>query len=153
MNDQPGTHGGRWRTLFELSTTVAMLCLATALLWQSTAGSSSFSDAVPTVAAFAPPADPVPVAERPSLGSPGAAAVMIEYADFECPFCERFAADTLPRLVDEYVDTGQLRIVFKQFPLANHARAEAAAVASICAWAFEFAVQRAVDRHAQEGAQ
>lgn len=126
--------GGRWRSAFEVSTTIAMLGLASVLIWPTRFGTSGSADAVPIVKAFAPPADPVPVAQRPSLGSPHAPAVMILYADFECMFCARFATETLPTLTEEYVDTGQLRIVFKHFPLANHARAEAAAVAATCAW-------------------
>ncbi len=60
--------------------------------------------------------------------------VLIEYADFECPFCRSFFRNTLPRLEDEFVATGKLRYVFHNFPLEHaHSEALAAAVAGVCA--------------------
>jgi protein-disulfide isomerase len=47
------------------------------------------------------------------LGSPMARVTPVEYADLQCPYCGRWARDTLPALVRDYVRTGKLRIVFK----------------------------------------
>ncbi|MFO0840449.1 MAG: thioredoxin domain-containing protein [Phycisphaerae bacterium] len=59
---------------------------------------------------------------------------VIEYGDFQCPVCGRFFAETYPTIKAEFVDTGRVRWVFRQFPLRNvHPRAEAAAQASECA--------------------
>lgn len=66
-------------------------------------------------------------------GSGGAQVVMVEYADFECQFCGRFARDTLPTLVHEYVDSGQVLVAFRQMPLGIHSRAERAATTAECA--------------------
>ena len=47
-----------------------------------------------------------------ALGSPDAPVTLVEYADLQCPYCAQWARETLPTLVDEYVETGKLRIVF-----------------------------------------
>jgi protein-disulfide isomerase len=49
------------------------------------------------------------------LGSPAAKVTIIEYADFQCPFCGRFFSTTLKQLKDKYVKSGQARIVFRDF--------------------------------------
>ena len=46
------------------------------------------------------------------LGSPDAPVTLVEYADLQCPYCAQWSRETLPVLVDEYVATGKLRIVF-----------------------------------------
>jgi protein-disulfide isomerase len=48
-----------------------------------------------------------------ALGSPDAPVTLVEYADLQCPYCATWAAQTMPTLVDEYVRTGKLRIVFR----------------------------------------
>lgn len=51
-----------------------------------------------------------------SLGEPDAPVVLVEYSDFQCPFCGKFARDTEPELIDRYVDDGTLRIEWRDFP-------------------------------------
>ena len=48
-----------------------------------------------------------------ALGSPTAPVTLVEYADLQCPYCGHWARETLPVLVDRYVRTGRLRIVFR----------------------------------------
>ena len=50
---------------------------------------------------------------EPYIGSPQAPVVMAYWSDYQCPFCARFETQTLPALKTQYVDTGKLRIVFK----------------------------------------
>ncbi|WP_199551500.1 DsbA family protein [Streptomyces sp. N35] len=50
-------------------------------------------------------------------GRADAPVVMIEYADFKCGFCGKFARDTEPDLVKKYVDAGKLRIEWRNFPI------------------------------------
>ncbi|MFG3282594.1 DsbA family protein [Streptomyces sp. NPDC048111] len=59
-------------------------------------------------------------------GRPDAPVVMIEYADFKCSYCGKFARDTEPGLVKKYVDDGTLRIEWRNFPIFG-AESEAAA--------------------------
>ncbi|HEX6969451.1 MAG TPA: thioredoxin domain-containing protein [Micromonosporaceae bacterium] len=82
--------------------------------------------------------------------------VMIEYADFQCPFCGRFARDTEPRLIADYVDRGLLRIEWRDLPyLGPESRAAAAAARAAGAqgrfWEFHDALY-AQDRRVNSGA-
>ncbi len=68
------------------------------------------------------------------LGDLGATLTVIEYADFQCPFCGKFARESFPTIKANYIDTGKVRWVFRHFPLTTiHDRAQAAAEASECA--------------------
>lgn len=68
------------------------------------------------------------------LGNPAARITVIEYGDFQCPVCGAFFAQTYPTIKADFIDTGKVRWVFRQFPLRQyHPRAEAAARASECA--------------------
>lgn len=75
----------------------------------------------------------VDIAGRPVRGNPAAAVVLVEFSDYECPYCQDFAARNWPRLKEDYVDTGRLRYVVHDFPLPGHPRARAAAIAAACA--------------------
>lgn len=66
---------------------------------------------------------------RPVLGDADAPVTIIEFSDFLCPFCERFATSIEPEIVDRYVESGQVRIVWHDFP-AKGERSVAAAVAA-----------------------
>lgn len=52
---------------------------------------------------------------EPYIGNPNAPVTLAYWFDFQCPFCKRFEQQSLPTLVDRYVKTGKLRIVFKDF--------------------------------------
>ena len=77
----------------------------------------------------------------PSKGAKNGQVTVIEYSDFQCPFCKR-GKDMLPGILEEYGD--KVTIYFKQLPLPNHNWAMKAAIASLCAsdqgddkfWAF-----------------
>ena len=74
------------------------------------------------------------IAGSPSLGKPDAPITLIEFSDYQCPFCNRFFQTTLPTIKAEYVDTGKLRYVFRDFPLDRiHPHARKAAEAAHCA--------------------
>jgi protein-disulfide isomerase len=79
------------------------------------------------------PADQIPTTGSPALGSPDAPLVMIEYSDYQCPFCSRYKQETFPRIKEAYIDTGLMRYVFKDFPLSFHDQAHSAAQAARCA--------------------
>lgn len=66
-------------------------------------------------------------------GSADAKVVVIEFSDFQCPFCGRHTSNTQPLLDEQFVDSGDVRWVFKHFPLNIHAQAPAAGVAAECA--------------------
>jgi protein-disulfide isomerase len=67
------------------------------------------------------------------LGRPDAPVTMVEFTDLQCPFCNRFAATTFDQLKKEYIDTGKVRFISRDFPLDFHPQARPAAIASRCA--------------------
>lgn len=50
-----------------------------------------------------------------TLGNPNAPVVMVEYADFQCPFCGRFFKQTRPAIIENYVKSGKVLLVYKDF--------------------------------------
>jgi protein-disulfide isomerase len=97
----------------------------------------------------------IDIANAAVKGAPTARVAVIEFSDYECPFCARHAVSTLPELAKEYIDTGKIRYVFRNLPLESiHPNAMRAAVAAECAgeqgkyWQLHdrmFANQRALD--------
>ncbi len=67
------------------------------------------------------------------LGSDSAPLVMIEFSDFQCPFCRKFWIESLPSIQKEYIDTGKVQLVYRDFPLSFHPSAQKAAEATECA--------------------
>jgi len=70
---------------------------------------------------------------EPARGSSTAPVTIVEFTDYECPFCRQFETTTLPEIVKKYVDTGKVRLVVHDFPLNIHANAMPAAEAAHCA--------------------
>jgi len=70
---------------------------------------------------------------RPSLGNKDAPVTIVEISDYQCPFCKRFVDSTMKDLKKDFVDTGKVRIVFKDLPLPFHTKAKQAAQAAHCA--------------------
>jgi len=68
---------------------------------------------------------------HPSVGQKTAKLTVVEFSDFECPYCSR-ARETVDQMMQDYA--GKVRLVFRQFPLVEmHKNAEKAAEASLCA--------------------
>jgi protein-disulfide isomerase len=67
------------------------------------------------------------------MGSNNAPVTIVEYSDFQCPFCEKYFTETYPEILKKYVETGKVKYQFKHFPLQIHAQAPAAGLASECA--------------------
>jgi protein-disulfide isomerase len=83
----------------------------------------------------APPENVVlDLSNSPAQGEPTARLTLIEFSDFQCPFCGRHDRDTAPQIDKEYVTAGKLRHVFVDFPLESiHKFAFKAAEAARCA--------------------
>lgn len=74
----------------------------------------------------------IPTEGYPSFGPEDAPITIVEFSDFQCPFCRRFHEQTYQALLDEY--PGQIRFVYRNLPLTSiHPDAMSAAVASLCA--------------------
>lgn len=117
------------------------------LVW----GQSAPADSAPVVATLAPNAAPqvtgtaqqrlnVPVGNNPPYGPANAPITIIEFSDFECPYCRKWVLETWPQIVKAY--PGKVRLYYRDFPLSAHANAVPAAIAARCAgeqnqfWAF-----------------
>ncbi len=82
------------------------------------------------------PAGPVTVSidDDAIMGSKDAPITIVEFSDFECPFCGRFFKNTLPQLKKDYIDTGKVRLVYRDLPLGFHEPAASTeAIAAECA--------------------
>lgn len=76
----------------------------------------------------------VPIGDAPSVGDADAPVTIVEYTDYQCPYCGRHFEQTYPQIMENLVETGQVRYVFKDFPLTNiHFQATDAAEAARCA--------------------
>jgi protein-disulfide isomerase len=76
----------------------------------------------------------VSISGNPITGKNDAPVTLIEFSDYQCPFCSRFFRTTLPTLKTEYIETGKLRYAFRDFPLDQiHPQARKAAEAAHCA--------------------
>ncbi len=71
--------------------------------------------------------------DDPFMGEDNAPVTIVEFSDYECPFCARFYQQTLPQIKSEYIDTGKVKFVYRDFPLGFHQQAEPAALAANCA--------------------
>jgi protein-disulfide isomerase len=73
------------------------------------------------------------LAGNPILGHQAAPLTLIEFSDYQCPYCARFVQTTLPALKAEYIDTGKVRYIFRDFPIDRiHPHARKAAEAAHC---------------------
>jgi protein-disulfide isomerase len=79
---------------------------------------------------------PLKISENndPVIGDIDATITIIEFSDFQCPFCAKFHVQTLPTIMDEYINKGTVKLVFRDFPIQSiHPNAVPASVAAECA--------------------
>jgi protein-disulfide isomerase len=132
----------RLRARLEILALVMVVAVCGAMLVAIVRGSGPARPVSPpprTTKTAPPPAAPLP-AEPISLdgaqlqGSRTASVAVIEYSDFQCPYCGRFARETLPALEKAYVQPGTVLFAFREFPLESiHPFALEAATAAECA--------------------
>jgi len=67
-----------------------------------------------------------------TMGSDNAKVTMVEFSDYQCPFCGRFYSDSMAQLRKDYIDTGKMKIVFHDLPLPFHPNARIGALAARC---------------------
>lgn len=74
------------------------------------------------------------IGDDPSKGEDDAKLVLIEFSDYQCPFCARHTRKVFPQIERDYIKTGKIRYVFRDFPLERiHKQAFVAAQAANCA--------------------
>ena len=87
--------------------------------------------AAPSKPAFKP--TDITIDDAPFLGDADAIVTLVEFSDYDCPFCRRHKDQVMPDLIKNFVDTGKLKYVMREFPLAMHPNAKGAAQAALCA--------------------
>lgn len=75
----------------------------------------------------------IDLGDAPFKGNANAPVTIVEFSDFQCPFCGSFFQATLPSIEKDYVATGKAKFVYKNFPLSFHPNAQPAALAAECA--------------------
>ena len=117
---------------------VLMLVVIFQLNSLNTRTAAGIVDTAPTVAAGnnapAPTVDMEALVDDDAvLGDNDAPVTIVEFSDYECPFCGRFHTQTFGQLKSAYIDTGKVKFVYRDFPLSFHAQAQKAAEAAECA--------------------
>jgi protein-disulfide isomerase len=127
MNTSAGRRRSRHRLQIatDLLTSGAILVAVAVVIWQN------WPSPPPPPAAV--PADPVALDGAIVKGNPAAAVVMIEFADFQCPYCGTFERQTMPNFDRQYVAGGRVRFAYHHLLGPSHERAVPAAVAAECA--------------------
>ena len=123
-------------TLINLSATVNIYNKINTLNTKSTPGQNAEQAA--TQALNTPTNTPQPskvevsIEDDPVKGSKDAPVTIVEFSDFQCPFCEKFFTQTLPLIEKNYIETGKVKLVYRDFPLKFHQYAQKAAEAAEC---------------------
>jgi protein-disulfide isomerase len=81
----------------------------------------------------APPNVTIDLAGHPLQGAAGASLTIVEFSDYQCPYCARHTRDTYPKLEKDFIATGKVRYAMLDLPLRNHPFAFKAAEAATCA--------------------
>lgn len=89
--------------------------------------------------------------DSPVLGNPNATIALVEFSDYQCPYCGAAEGTNedlisqlkqrdstweapIPKVIDEYVKTGKVKLIFRNFPISAHQYAKKAALAAKCAY-------------------
>lgn len=127
-------HTSRWKNLrsaLDIATSLAVLMSAAFLFMRwSSGGTKVISSAPPAVRL---PTEPVSFEGAASVGDEKAPLGLMEFSDFECPYCAKFASEVLPVLQKRYIDDGRLRLVYRHLVIPGHKHAEPAALVASCA--------------------
>lgn len=134
---QSNKEGGN--NFWKVTTVVLIVLLAFMVFKNPAVPSGAAAGAV--VGAGAQPSGPsAPSLDMESLldddavkGDEDAPVTIIEWSDFECPFCGRFYTETLGQIEEQYIKTGKVKLVYRDFPLSFHPNAQKAAEAAECA--------------------
>ena len=118
----------RLKSIFDSIVTLLVAVAAGLVIWRQVAPS--------TPAGGRPRIEDVQVtlpAELATTGRGTGPVALVEFADFQCPFCAKHARDVDPLIRKVFIDTGVARQVFVNYPLARHPHAEPASEAALCA--------------------
>src|ERR1041385_4228580 len=128
----------RSRAMLEVIATVAIIMVCGMLLIQRSFGREPLAPARAAQGTprpeIPPPTERIAIAGHAAKGNPTAKVALMIFSDFQCPFCRRFASDTLPEIQKAYVEAGRVLLIFHHMPLEQlHKQAVPAAAAAQCA--------------------
>ena len=128
----------RWRSALEVVQALSIIAVCAVILWVLLLGGSQPTTAPTRTSTQRPVSPPLPVEPlslegAAILGNAGAKWALIVFSEFQCPYCGRFARETLPTLESDYIKPGRILLAFRHFPLPNHEFAVKAAEAVECA--------------------
>lgn len=103
--------------LLAVAVIVAGLLIAGAVLWNGSHPAATTGTAGNPGSGAAPSVNikDVSTTGEPYIGSPNAPVTIAEWSDYQCPFCKEFEISTLPTIIQNYVNSGKVRVVFKDF--------------------------------------
>lgn len=134
-------HHTNFITRNNLATPIAIVIagaiIAAAMFWGGKAGSNNAKDAQALDAgqpqAQAVDAAKVKTAGVPFIGQANAKVTFVFWSDYQCPFCKRFQSDAIQQTIAEYVNSGKVKIVFKDFAFLGP-DSQTAAIAARAVW-------------------
>lgn len=131
MEAQPS--GPNW-PLLAFVVSVGALVVSGVTWYQTTTAIDELRASVSGLSADASGAAVIDLAGVPTLGPADAPVALVEYSDYECPFCIRHFQQTMPQIVNEYVKTRRIRYAFRDWPVDSlHPQAIRAHEAAHCA--------------------
>lgn len=120
---------GRWKSYLDISASVGMLLVSLGLAW-----TNFVRPALNRPSVLAVPKQTIALPGAPIAGQINSGVVLMEFADFQCPFCAKFSVEILPSIQQKYVQSGKIGLVFLNFPLRTlHPLASRAASIAVCA--------------------
>lgn len=135
MENPIQSSGDKYKLFLPISIIVAAVVISGAILYSRAVPSKS-SDSVATGQnANKQVKEPVDVSidDDAVLGKSDAPVTIIEFSDFQCPFCRSFWKNAFAEIVKEYIDTGKAKLVFRDYPLSFHPMGVPSAKAAECA--------------------
>jgi protein-disulfide isomerase len=129
-----------WYNNAPLAILIAAAMVSGSILYAGGSGTARLAQA-PTDQGAGQVASPTPVqnpadlvaANDPVIGNSKAKVTIVEFSDFQCPYCRAFYKDTYSQLKKDYIDTGKVKLVFRDYPLPFHPSAQPAALGGQCA--------------------
>jgi protein-disulfide isomerase len=133
-------NSSRFKSALDVMATIAMVVASSAIVWAvftaRQVGPPIQTPATPPGSGKAKPLPvaPVPLEGASVRGSTSAAIGILEFSDFECPYCAKFHAQSYPDIEKKYIDTGKVLLAFRHLPISTiHPLAAKAAEAAECA--------------------
>jgi protein-disulfide isomerase len=114
---------------------IVLAVLFAGFMWRANARLGALEKVMAASSRRAAPAGPTTGTvsnEGVAMGAADAPVTLVQFTDYECPFCARFTKETLPTLYADYVAAGKVRLVVRDLPLSMHADARRLAQAARC---------------------